>query len=76
MVETITSDRRLWVDTMLTEEHGIQSSGLDPWRSGAATFAAFLAVGTVPLLPFLFWELDTNTKFAISAVLAGIILCA
>lgn len=72
IVDTITSDRRLWIDTMLTEEHGIQTSGLSPWRSGASTFGAFLAVGTVPLLPFLFWEVETNTKFAVSSVLAAI----
>ncbi|MDH3494424.1 MAG: VIT1/CCC1 transporter family protein [Acidobacteriota bacterium] len=72
IVETITSDRRLWIDTMMTEEHGIQTSGLSPWRSGTATLSAFLAVGTVPLLPFLFWNLEASTKFALSSVLAGI----
>ncbi|MDZ7747493.1 MAG: VIT1/CCC1 transporter family protein [Halofilum sp. (in: g-proteobacteria)] len=53
VVDTITANRRLWVDTMLTEEHGLQLSGSDPVRAGATTFAAFIVVGLVPLLPYL-----------------------
>ena len=53
VVDTITANRRLWVDTMLTEEHGLQLDGPDPVRAGATTFAAFIAVGLVPLLPYL-----------------------
>ena len=72
IVTTICSDERLWVDTMLTEEHGIQISEPNPFKSAMATFSAFIFVGTMPLLPFLILSLDIRTQFYISAFLAGI----
>ena len=71
IVDTITADRRLWVDTMLTEEYGLALEGPDPVRAGATTFAAFCLAGLVPLLPYLLPGLDTSTMFAASAVLTG-----
>lgn len=53
IADVITSNRRLWVDTMLTDEWGLPLSGPTPWRAGLATFAAFVIVGFVPLLPFV-----------------------
>jgi vacuolar iron transporter family protein len=53
IVQVITSDRKLWVDTMLVEELGLQIEGPQPVRAGLATFLAFGAVGLIPLLPFL-----------------------
>lgn len=72
IVDTITSDRRLWVDTMMTEEHGLQTGGLSPFRSAMATFSAFLFVGAMPLLPFLATKLESNLQFTLSACLAGL----
>lgn len=72
IVETISSDRRLWIDTMLIEEYGLQKSGVNPYRSALATFFAFLLVGTVPLAPFLLGALDMNAQFIVSACLAGV----
>jgi len=54
IVETITSDRDLWVNTMLAEEWKLALHPPDPRRSGLATFAAFLLAGMIPLLPSLF----------------------
>jgi vacuolar iron transporter family protein len=53
VVQTITEDRRQWVNTMLTEEWGLQLDPPTPWKAGLATFVAFLLAGMVPLLPTL-----------------------
>ena len=71
IVTTIINDKKLWIDTMLTEEHGLQTNMLNPFKSGAVTFSAFVFVGTIPLLPFLLAELAMQTQFLISACLAG-----
>ncbi len=76
IVTTITDDQELWVETMLAEEYGIQAQGLSPWKSGATTFAAFLLVGAVPLLPFLHMGWDMQQKFILSTGLAAIMFFA
>lgn len=53
VVQVITQDRRRWVDTMLTEEWGLQITPPTPWKAGLATFVAFLLAGLVPLLPVI-----------------------
>lgn len=51
-VEIITDDRERWIQTMLTEEHGVPLTGPSALRAAAITFGAFVAVGSVPLLSF------------------------
>lgn len=53
VVEVITGNRRLWVDTMLQEEWGLNLNIPSPTKAGAVTFVAFVFVGTLPLSPFL-----------------------
>ncbi|QEG37634.1 VIT1/CCC1 transporter family protein [Bythopirellula goksoeyrii] len=60
-VEIITSDVNQWIDTMLTDEHGLALEGPDPRIAAATTFVAFITVGFIPLLSFV-WQwllLDT-----------------
>ena len=71
IVQTITNDERLWVDTMLTEELGMEVEGPDPLRAALATGVAFLVVGFLPLIPFLIPNLAADTRFLASAVAAG-----
>jgi vacuolar iron transporter family protein len=52
IVEVITQNRSRWVDTMVTEEFGLQLDGPAPLRAGASTFAAFALAGFIPLVPF------------------------
>ena len=52
-MEVITSNSMLWVDTMLTEELGLQLDGPHPLRAALATFFSFVIVGLIPLAPFL-----------------------
>ncbi len=72
IVDTITCNRRLWVETMLVEEHGVLEDNLNPYHSAVTTFAAFVSVGAVPLAPFIFPALGMETQFTISACLAGV----
>ncbi|MCC2098303.1 MAG: VIT1/CCC1 transporter family protein [Hyphomicrobiales bacterium] len=53
VVDTITASRRMWVDTMLLEEHGVMASQHSPLIAGLYTFTAFVLCGLVPLLPYL-----------------------
>lgn len=52
-VEVITSDRERWLDTMLREEHDLPLGDRSARRAAIATFLAFVAVGALPLLPFV-----------------------
>jgi VIT1/CCC1 family predicted Fe2+/Mn2+ transporter len=76
IVATITADRRLWVETMLAEEHGLRREHPSPMRSGAVTFAAFVLVGFIPLLPLLITPLGMPRQFYASATLAGLVFFA
>jgi vacuolar iron transporter family protein len=77
VVEVITRDRRLWIDTMLREEWGLALEGSSPVKAGLVTFVAFLVVGFVPLAPFtlLFvldvFEADRDTVFWLTALVTG-----
>lgn len=53
IVAVITSDKKLWVDTMLQEEHGLSTEPVHALTAGWVTFVAFLLAGTLPLLSFL-----------------------
>ena len=72
IVETVTSDRELWIETMLTEEHGFQKTTRSPLISAWTTFGSFLLVGLAPLLPLLVPGWDQSQKFTGSMVMAGI----
>jgi VIT1/CCC1 family predicted Fe2+/Mn2+ transporter len=53
VIDVITADRDLWVNTMLSEELGFGGAEPSPLRAGAATLLAFIVVGFFPLLPFV-----------------------
>lgn len=72
VVDTITAQPNLWVDTMLVEEHGLRLEGPEPWRAGAFTFAAFAGVGLLPLLPYLVPLGGPVSAFAVSCALTAL----
>ncbi|HJR46510.1 MAG TPA: VIT1/CCC1 transporter family protein [Actinomycetota bacterium] len=53
VVEVVTADRELWIETMMAEEHGFAGVNPRPLRAAAATFGAFLVVGSLPLGAYL-----------------------
>src|SRR3989344_9642857 len=53
-VEIITSNRKVWVDTMMKDELRImEEDDAEPVRHGLATFAAFSAAGLLPLSAYV-----------------------
>jgi VIT1/CCC1 family predicted Fe2+/Mn2+ transporter len=71
IIATISADRKLWVDTMLTEELGLQRAQHPPLRSAVITFLSFVVVGAVPLLPLIAAG-PGGRAFVVSASLASI----
>jgi VIT1/CCC1 family predicted Fe2+/Mn2+ transporter len=73
-VEIITSNEKIWVNTMLTEEYGLPLHERSPTKASVGTFIAFMACGLVPLLPFLFPEGMISRPDAVlwSVLLTGI----
>lgn len=73
IVEVISQNRDQWIDTMITEEFGLQLETPTAWKAGLATFVAFLAAGFVPLAPFFLpiaWE--ASTMFIVSCAATGL----
>lgn len=73
IVGTISQDRRLWIETMLTEEYGLQKAGPSPLNSAIVTFTAFLVIGAMPLMPFLVTRLEMQQQFVLSTIVAAIV---
>ena len=73
VVAAITRDRKRWVDTMLTEELGLQLETPAPARAGITTFVAFLGAGLLPLVPLMFMDrIGPDDWFAVSAGLSAL----
>jgi vacuolar iron transporter family protein len=56
VVDTITSDPRVWLKVMMSEELGLSAQFGRPVGAAVVVFVAFLAGGAVPVVPFLFAE--------------------
>jgi VIT1/CCC1 family predicted Fe2+/Mn2+ transporter len=54
VVDVITEKKDRWIETMMTEEHGLPPITRSLYRSALATFFAFIICGAIPLLPFVF----------------------
>ncbi|MBI2075878.1 MAG: VIT1/CCC1 transporter family protein [Candidatus Aenigmarchaeota archaeon] len=54
IVKKITSDKHLWLDTMLREELGFPEKFESPAKLGAIMFVTSLIGGIIPILPYLF----------------------
>jgi vacuolar iron transporter family protein len=52
-VDVITAKRDRWIETMMTEEHGLPTIARSPGKAAIMTFLAFVICGSVPLLPFI-----------------------
>jgi vacuolar iron transporter family protein len=73
VVELITSDRKVWVRTMLTEEYGLPQEVRSARLAAFSTFSAFILCGLVPLIPFIF---DVADAFRLATWLTAVVFFA
>jgi VIT1/CCC1 family predicted Fe2+/Mn2+ transporter len=75
VVEVITSDQKLWTETMMSEELGFGRTDPNEFRAALSTFVAFVLVGALPLLAFIY-DLAVpgalGATFALSAVMTAV----
>jgi VIT1/CCC1 family predicted Fe2+/Mn2+ transporter len=72
IVETITMDKKQWVDEMMREELGIHEEKISPLASGIVTFVAFVVAGLIPLLPYLVAFINPFLKPATLPISVGL----
>jgi len=72
IVDTISKNKKIWIDVMITEEHGLQTTSPTAWKSAVTTFIAFIFVGVMPLLPFIMTDLNIENQFIMSSVIAAL----
>jgi VIT1/CCC1 family predicted Fe2+/Mn2+ transporter len=74
-VAAISADRERWIDLMMQQEHGFAPRRPNPLHAAAATFAAFVAIGTIPLGAYIVDSLpsvDVASPFAWSTGLTAL----
>jgi vacuolar iron transporter family protein len=54
VVNRITSNKQVWLDTMMKDELGLTPEKKSPYRSGLSTFLAFVVAGGIPLVAYVF----------------------
>ena len=73
IVGVVTSNRELWVKTMMREEHGLDDGGPRALPAARATFVAFILIGAIPLIPyFIGLMVDLPMRFGISLGATGL----
>jgi VIT1/CCC1 family predicted Fe2+/Mn2+ transporter len=74
VVEVITRDEDVWVETMMIDELGLREDEKSPLKAAGATFLAFVLVGFVPLAAYVLSYLSPTVReaqFPVSVVLTG-----
>jgi VIT1/CCC1 family predicted Fe2+/Mn2+ transporter len=75
VVRTITSRRKVWIDTLMKEELGLIEDEKRPLDSSISTFIGFNLIGLIPLIPFVLFILigitSNHDAFAYSTILVA-----
>lgn len=74
VVEVITSDKDVWVDTMMKEELEMTKDDKTPIKTAFATFVSFNVIGIIPLIAYLvamIADLPEDNLFLISCLATG-----
>lgn len=74
VVDVITSDKDRWVDVMMKEELGMMEEERSPWAIGAVTYVAFILVGLVPLVLYVYdyWQGFPGDLFLWTCIFTGV----
>lgn len=75
VTEVVTSDPRVWTETMMLEELGYGKAQPSALLAAGATLLAFLTVGFLPLAPFVYDLVtpgEVDAAFTWSAILTGV----
>jgi VIT1/CCC1 family predicted Fe2+/Mn2+ transporter len=72
IVRRITSDRKVWLETMMREELGLEnpSEGMTPFWQAAIVGGSALIGSFVPILPFFFLPVAVSMPVSLAASLA------
>lgn len=71
----ITRNADVWADTALMEQHGLtMEASSKPLPHGCVTFAAFVAFGAIPLLPYVIPAFGQSFPLAASSTFAAMLL--
>jgi VIT1/CCC1 family predicted Fe2+/Mn2+ transporter len=71
VVDRITSNKQVWLDTMMKDELGLTPEKKSPYRSGISTFCSFVIAGGIPLIAYVLaysGDLGINPFYLSSAV--------
>jgi len=74
-VKTITSNKKVWVDTMMADELNLMEDKTSPVKKGAVTFVSFAIVGFIPLSPYFlsfFSEIIKANVYLLSVIMTFI----
>jgi len=77
LVDAITSNKEIWVQTMLHEELGLFEDDTNPLKSAVVTFLSFVIAGFMPLIAYVFasqWQFLLQNQFLISCIITGLTL--
>lgn len=77
MVNTITANQDVWVDTLMKEKLERISDGKSPVKTATATFVAFFLLGLIPLTSYLlrmFFGFSEKYLFLFACIATGIAL--
>lgn len=75
MVELLSKNKKLWVETMMHDELGLMKEEGSPVKNGLVTFSSFAMFGFVPLVLYVLAEIfsfQITKGFLYTSVLAGI----
>jgi VIT1/CCC1 family predicted Fe2+/Mn2+ transporter len=75
IVSKITGDERVWIETMMREEHGLSPDGTEfPALHGFITFLSFLLFGSIPIMPYMLGSVSLDARLQVAVFSTGLAL--